>query len=138
MSVELDGHSVQIINTHFGLLHQERMMQARALCGDGWLEHPECRDNPRIVCGDFNATPWSRAYKMLETSLSDAVKLAGDPKVRTWPSMLPMVRYDHVFVGDGIRARQVQVPKTPRTRLASDHLPVLMDFEVRPRAEKSS
>jgi len=138
MSVELDGHSVQIINTHFGLLHQERMMQARALCGDGWLDHPECRDNPRIVCGDFNATPWSRAYKMLETTLSDAMKLAGDPKVRTWPSMLPVVRYDHVFVCDGIRARHVRVPKTLRTRLASDHLPILMDFEVRPRTAKSS
>ena len=137
MSVELDGHSVQIINTHFGLLHQERMMQARALCGDGWLDHPECRENPRIVCGDFNATPTSRVYEMLDTTLSDAMKLAGDPRVRTWPSMLPMVRYDHVFVCDGIRARRVEVPRTLRTRLASDHLPVLMDFEVRPRRAES-
>jgi endonuclease/exonuclease/phosphatase family metal-dependent hydrolase len=138
MSVELDGHSVQIINTHFGLLHQERMMQARALCGDGWLDHPECRENPRIVCGDFNATPKSRVYEMLDTTLSDAMKLAGDPGVRTWPSMLPMVRYDHVFVCDGIRARRVEVPRTLRTRLASDHLPVMMDFEVRPRPSKST
>jgi endonuclease/exonuclease/phosphatase family metal-dependent hydrolase len=138
MSVELDGHSVQIINTHFGLLRRERMMQARALCGDGWLDHPECRDNPRIVCGDFNATPRSRVYQMLDTHLSDAMKLAGDPRVRTWPSVLPLVRYDHVFVCDGIQASRVQVPRTFRTRLASDHLPVLMDFEVRPRPKKSS
>jgi endonuclease/exonuclease/phosphatase family metal-dependent hydrolase len=138
MSVELDGHSVQIINTHFGLLRRERMMQARALCGDGWLDHPECRDNPRIVCGDFNATPRSRVYKMLDTHLSDAMKLAGDSRVRTWPSVLPLVRYDHVFVCDGIQAGQVQVPRTFRTRLASDHLPVLMDFHVRPRPKKSS
>jgi endonuclease/exonuclease/phosphatase family metal-dependent hydrolase len=138
MSVNLDGHPVQIINTHFGLLRRERMMQARALCGDGWLDHPKCRDNPRIVCGDFNATPRSGVYKMLDTHLSDAMRLAGDPQVRTWPSMLPLVRYDHVFVCEGIRARSVQVPRTLRTRLASDHLPVLMDFEVRPRAKISS
>lgn len=138
MSVQLDGHSVQVINTHFGLLRQERMMQARALCGDGWLDHPECRDYPRIVCGDFNATPKSRVYELLDSTLSDAMKLAGDPGVRTWPSMLPVVRYDHVFVCDGIRARRVEVPRTLRTRLASDHLPVLMDFEVRPRHAKSS
>jgi endonuclease/exonuclease/phosphatase family metal-dependent hydrolase len=138
MSIKLDGHSVQIINTHFGLLRQERMMQARALCGDGWLDHPECRDNPRIVCGDFNATPKSRVYELLNTTLSDAMKLAGDPEVRTWPSVLPVVRYDHVFVCEGIRARRVEVPRTFRTRVASDHLPVLMDFEVRPRSLKSS
>lgn len=138
MSVDLDGRSVQIINTHFGLLHQERMLQARALCGDGWLDHPECRDNPKIVCGDFNATPWSRAYQMLDTTLSDAMRLAGNPKMRTWPSMLPVVRYDHVFVCDSIQAHRVDVPRTLRTRLASDHLPILMDFQVRPRSIKST
>ncbi|HZE96425.1 MAG TPA: endonuclease/exonuclease/phosphatase family protein [Planctomycetota bacterium] len=138
MSVELDGHSVQIINTHFGLMRLERLMQARALCGNDWLDHPECRENPRIVCGDFNATPMSRVYKLLDSTLKDAMKLAGDPRVRTWPSMLPIVRYDHVFVCDGIRARRAEVPKTPRTRIASDHLPVLVDFEVRSRAKKSS
>ncbi len=138
MSVELDGHSVQVINTHFGLMRSERNMQARALCGDGWLDHPECRENPKIVCGDFNATPMSRVYKMLDSTLSDAMKLAGDPKVRTWPSVLPLVRYDHVFVCEGIRAHRVEVPKTPQIRLASDHLPVVMDFEVRSRSKKSS
>jgi len=66
------------------------------------------------------------------------MRLAGDPEVRTWPSVLPVVRYDHVFVCEGIRARRVEVPRTFRTRVASDHLPVLMDFEVRPRSLKSS
>jgi endonuclease/exonuclease/phosphatase family metal-dependent hydrolase len=132
MSVEIDGREVQIINTHFGLMGPERVLQARALCGDEWLDHQDCRRSPRIVCGDFNATPRSRAYRMLAGTLRDAQRLAGNPRVRTWPSVLPFVRYDHVFVGHGIRVRNVEVPRTLRTTVASDHLPVLMDFEVHP------
>lgn len=131
-SLDMGGHSVQLINTHLGLLGHERLLQARALCGDTWLDHPDCRRGPRIVCGDFNATPRSRVYRMLDGALRDAMRLAGDPRVRTWPTMLPMVRYDHVFVGDGILATRVEVPKTRLTLVASDHLPVLMEFEVHP------
>jgi len=130
MSVNIDGHAVQLINTHFGLMGRERLLQARALCGDGWLDHPECRRQPRIVCGDFNATPRSRVYRMLDGTLRDAMRLAGNPKNRTWPSVLPMLRYDHVFVGHGIDARKVEVPRTRQTQMASDHLPVLMEFGV--------
>jgi endonuclease/exonuclease/phosphatase family metal-dependent hydrolase len=132
MSVEIDGQEVQIINTHFGLVGSERVLQARALCGAEWLDHQDCRRRPRIVCGDFNATPRSPAYRMLAGTLRDAQKLAGDPKVRTWPSVLPFVRYDHVFVGHGVQARRVEVPRTRRTTVASDHLPVLMEFQIHP------
>jgi endonuclease/exonuclease/phosphatase family metal-dependent hydrolase len=69
---------------------------------------------------------------MLAGALQDAQKVAGDPKVRTWPSVLPFVRYDHVFVGHGIKARRVEVPRTRQTTVASDHLPVLMEFQVHP------
>ena len=134
MSIDVGGHPVQIINTHFGLMGPERLLQARALCGSEWLDHPECRRRPSIVCGDFNATPRSRAYRLLAGTLRDAQRIAGDPKVRTWPSVLPMVRYDHVFVSHGIRARRLEVPRTRRTLVASDHLPVLMEFEVHPYA----
>ncbi|MBI3858458.1 MAG: endonuclease/exonuclease/phosphatase family protein [Planctomycetes bacterium] len=132
MSVEIDGQEVQIINTHLGLMGRERLLQARALCGADWLDHQDCRRLPRIVCGDFNATPRSPAYRLLAGTLRDAQKLAGDPKVRTWPSVLPFVRYDHMFVGHGIHARKVEVPRTRLTTVASDHLPVLMEFELHP------
>lgn len=138
MSVEIGGEQVQLINTHFGLMEPERILQARALCGDQWLDHQECRHRPRIVCGDFNATPRSRAYRMLDGTLRDAQRIAGDPKVRTWPSVLPMVRYDHIFVGQGIKARRVEVPRTRRTTIASDHLPVVMEFEIHPPARSDT
>jgi endonuclease/exonuclease/phosphatase family metal-dependent hydrolase len=129
-SVEIEGRQIQVVNTHFGLLGPERLAQARQLCGVEWLDHPDCRSQPRILCGDFNTIPGSNTYRILEGTLHDAQVLAGNPKVRTWPSYLPVVRYDHVFVGAGIQARKLDVPKTARTRVSSDHLPVVMDFSL--------
>ena len=121
---------LQIINTHLGLLHHERFLQAGALCSEEWLAHPGCRSQPRILCGDFNATTASRVYRLFMESLHDARSLSPTPSGRTWPSFLPMFRYDHVFVCPKIRVRNLIVPKTPLTVLASDHLPVVLDFQV--------
>jgi endonuclease/exonuclease/phosphatase family metal-dependent hydrolase len=126
--VEAEGRRIQVINTHFGLLGRERLLQARALCSPSWIEHPECRHDPRILCGDFNATPRSRPYRLLAGALRDALRLAGDPKARTWPSVLPVVRYDHVFVGHGLDVARVSVIRGGIAAKASDHLPVVMEF----------
>lgn len=130
VAVRIGPAEVQIINTHLGLLHRERFLQAGALCSEEWLGHPECRSAPRILCGDFNATTASRVYRLFMESLHDAGSLGPVPSGRTWPSFLPLFRYDHVFVCPRILVRGLIVPKTPLTVLASDHLPVVVDFDV--------
>ena len=50
------GQTVQIINTHLGLVPPEQRAQAQHLLGSEWLGHPQCAD-PTILLGDFNATP---------------------------------------------------------------------------------
>jgi endonuclease/exonuclease/phosphatase family metal-dependent hydrolase len=131
-SVTLGGLSIQIINTHLGLLHPERVRQARALCGEEWLGHPACSPHPRIICGDFNLTPLSRAYRLFQSGLRDAQRLGPDRVRRTWPSFLPIVRYDHIFVCPRIDVHRTHVPSSKLTVLASDHLPVVMDFQALP------
>lgn len=128
--VEVGGRRLQIINTHLGLLGRERLLQARELCGPRWLEHPDCRLEPSIICGDFNATTRSKAYRILAGTLRDAQKLVTSRAARTWPSMLPVLRYDHVFVGHDILVRKLEVLSSQETRRASDHLPILMEFEI--------
>ena len=64
-------------------------------------------------------------------ALRDAQSLAGPRPRRTWPSFLPVIRYDPVFVCPRISVRQVLVPKTKLTAIASDHLPGIVDFDVR-------
>jgi endonuclease/exonuclease/phosphatase family metal-dependent hydrolase len=130
VGIQVGGVEVQIINTHLGLLHHERFLQAGALCSEDWLAHPTYRLQPRILCGDFNATRASRVYRLFMQSLKDSASLSPSPSGRTWPSILPMFRYDHVFVGPQIQVHRVTVPRTPLTTMASDHLPVVMDFGI--------
>lgn len=125
------GRVVQVINTHLGLVPREQQIQARALTGPSWLAAPE-RQDPLILVGDFNATPRTLAHRILAQSLINAHRLrpVGEPRAATFPAALPMLRIDHVFVSRGVRVRSVRVGVSPMARIASDHLPLVMDFEV--------
>jgi endonuclease/exonuclease/phosphatase family metal-dependent hydrolase len=41
-----------------------------------------------------------------------------------------VLRIDHLFVSPEVQVLDVQAPFSPLTRAASDHLPLLMDFEL--------
>ena len=132
VEVEVDGRPVQIINTHLGLVPAEQRAQVEALLGPDWLGHPCCVD-PVILLGDFNATPRYQAYQRLGRRLRDGRRAAG---VRggalTFPSRLPMLRIDHIFVSDGIAISDVHAPDGEVVRKASDHLPLVGDFALEP------
>ncbi|WP_183353094.1 endonuclease/exonuclease/phosphatase family protein [Geomonas silvestris] len=130
VEVEQGGRGLQIIATHFGLNRRERICQAEALLGPEWLEHPECR-GPVVVCGDFNALPRSAAYRCLTRRLRDAqCALKGSRPQGTFPVRLPLMRIDHLFISPGVQVSKVAVPRTPLTRLASDHLPLVVTLEL--------
>ncbi|GFO65986.1 endonuclease/exonuclease/phosphatase family protein [Geomonas paludis] len=128
--VTLRGHVIQMLATHFGLNRGERMQQARAITGHEWLEHPEC-SHPVVLCGDFNAMAGSPVYRLLTRQLHDVQRgLKGRLPRGTWPSQLPFMRIDHMFVSRELKVRQVWVPRTPLTRVASDHLPLVVTLEL--------
>jgi endonuclease/exonuclease/phosphatase (EEP) superfamily protein YafD len=86
---------------------------------------------PRIVAGDYNATPTNRWYQeLLDLGLHEVHEAVGDPFATTWPNgvrHLPPIRLDHVFVDDPpvvpLRVRQ-------GTGTGSDHRPVIVDLAV--------
>jgi endonuclease/exonuclease/phosphatase family metal-dependent hydrolase len=130
VEVDVDGAPVQIINTHLGLVPKEQQLQAAYLAGSGWLQHPKCQ-GPKILLGDFNATATSVVYRTFLEGLSPARGLAPTKTpTATFPSPLPVLRIDHLFVSPEIRVTDVFAPFSPKTRVASDHLPLVMDFEV--------
>ncbi|WP_201830154.1 endonuclease/exonuclease/phosphatase family protein [Microvirga zambiensis] len=129
-SVQLGGAEVQVINTHLGLRRHERLAQIETLLGPHWLGHHSCRE-PVILLGDFNATPRGRVYRRLAAQLCDAQAEARLPKPKaTFPSRLPMLRIDHVFVSRSIRVQRIETVRTPLARIASDHLPLLVEFQI--------
>lgn len=132
VQVEVGGAQVQIINTHLGLVPREQQIQAAFLAGPAWLRHPNCT-GPRILLGDFNATATSVVYRTLNAQLAPARRLAPvKTPTATFPSPLPVLRIDHVFVSPEIKVQAVFAPFDALTRMASDHLPLVMDFEVEP------
>jgi endonuclease/exonuclease/phosphatase family metal-dependent hydrolase len=129
-AVDLPGGTVNVINTHLGLIPREQRLQAAALTGRDWLGHPDCIGHT-ILTGDFNATSITRPYQTLIRRLDDAQgRLGLRPTVKTFPSAFPAIRIDHCFVSPGIRITGVSAPFSPLARMASDHLPLIVDFEL--------
>lgn len=130
VEITVNGTPIQIMNTHLGLSAPEKLAQVEELLGSRWLGHPDCR-GPVILCGDMNAGPISKSYRRIARKLKDAQReLTGHRVVATWPSNAPFNRIDHVFVSPEIQVRQVDVPRTILTRMASDHLPVLVTVAI--------
>jgi len=50
----------------------------------------------------------------------------------TWPSALPLLRLDRAYVDDGVEVLASGVINDPRTRAASDHLPLWVELLPRP------
>lgn len=130
VEIDIEGTSLQVINTHLGLSPGERMRQVEELLGAEWLSHPDCT-SPVILCGDFNAGPRSRMYDEITRKLYD-VQLAveGHKPQRTWFSRAPIRRIDHVFADRSLHVSQVSVPRTRLAKTASDHSPLIVDFEL--------
>ncbi|MBT8115273.1 MAG: endonuclease/exonuclease/phosphatase family protein, partial [Arenicella sp.] len=128
--LEVDGLTVNIITTHLGLTAKERRAQADILLSDEWLTGPECRE-PVIVCGDFNAVATQPVYKRMTEVLNDVqTQLQGHVPMRTFAGRYPTVRIDHVFVDSQTAVIKVDVPRTSLTKVASDHLPLIVDLDL--------
>jgi endonuclease/exonuclease/phosphatase family metal-dependent hydrolase len=131
VSVEVGGVALQVLNTHLGLVPREQRDQAAELVGPRWLAGPLRRD-PLILVGDLNAGPTARAYLTLAAHLRNAhdALRPGLRRVATFPSLAPVLRIDHVFAGPGVRITGLRTSASPLARAASDHLPLVVDFDL--------
>ncbi len=123
--VDCGGSEVQVINTHLGLGRRERLAQVKALLGPEWLGNAACK-GPRVLCGDFNTWPGTDAYRRLRGALGGQRAPNGEAGA-TFPSRWPLVRLDHVFLSDEWVVRAVKVPRDRLARVASDHLPLVVE-----------
>lgn len=105
--------------THWGLDAGERSEQALALA-----ECVRAAGGPVIVCGDFNENIEAEGMRSLLdlTGLQDADAALNRP---TFLSDNPTIRIDFVLYSTDLIARNVEVVPS----LASDHMPILVDFE---------
>lgn len=131
VEIMIEGRKLNVFNTHLGLVPREQRLQAQALVGKEWIGHPDCA-GPVILTGDFNATSITRPYQVIVACLDDAQRrLNLKPSLKTFPSSFAAIRIDHVFVSSHIEVRGALVPSSPLARTASDHLPLIVDFDIR-------
>jgi len=130
VSVKIGDIHLQIINAHLSFYGPECRHQAKALIGPEWLAHPRCTE-PVILCGDFNSLPNTNPWRTINGKLRDVQRSLDEHRpLATWFGRYPIGRIDHVFVSPGIKVLVIDVPKTQLNKLASDHLPLIVDLEV--------
>jgi endonuclease/exonuclease/phosphatase family metal-dependent hydrolase len=128
LELEIEGRRLQVLNTHLGLVPHEQRAQAQALVGPDWAGGRTAKDPPLVVVGDFNATPHARAYRTFAARFTDARRQAPGPGLTpTFPSRLPMLAIDHVFLDGPLCAVHAETVSGPLARVASDHLPLVVD-----------
>jgi endonuclease/exonuclease/phosphatase family metal-dependent hydrolase len=110
----IKGETVRVIVAHLGLGPRERRKQIRRLLDIFCSE----RDKMEIMLGDFNE--W-----VPRNSLGRVHNFFGkSPALRTFPSFMPVLPLDRIWVRPMESLVSMSTHKTPLSRKASDHLPV--------------
>lgn len=126
--METPGGPVHLANVHMGTSFFERRKQVHKMLADHVLDTGELRGR-RIVAGDFNEWVSGLATKLLRSNFQSI-----DPKLylgrsRTFPGVLPLVHLDHVYYDDHFRLRDAFLHRSRTALVASDHLPIVAEFE---------
>lgn len=137
--LELDGaglgpRRLNVFNLHLGLSARERRQQIGLL-----VSSPEflaiSDEQPCVLAGDFN--DWrSRLYQPLVRVLRFSCATGsngadGTPSaLKTYPAFSPQGPLDQVYYRGGLELVNAYSCRHQLSKLASDHLPVIADFEL--------
>jgi len=114
-----------ICTLHLGLAAFERTVQLRRLLRSGVLVYTH-RHTPVIVAGDFNDVYGTLGKRMLRRAgFEPAVR-----RVKTFPAALPLRPLDRVYFRGDLTLVRSFASRTVVARQASDHLPIIAEFEV--------
>lgn len=120
--------TIQLFATHLGLRAGDRQKQISALLGQEWMGGPLERGESVVLAGDLNAFGRSRVIKKMSARLRDATIAQGAKP--TFPSRLPILRLDYIFISPDIDCVEACVHNTTLSRVASDHLPVVVSLNL--------
>lgn len=118
---------LHLFSVHLGLSGAERRAQQALLLSADILRET-ARAHPAIVCGDFNHWRKGPIEALVRSSMRDVHQIL--PAGATFPSRWPVLRLDRVYVDAGVRPLALRVGKSALARRASDHLPVILDFDA--------
>lgn len=117
-------HMIRLVATHFGLRIRERRRQA-TLLADHLSRSETPPDEITLLLGDFN--DWSRSGRQIAPLRPLLNTLT---RVATFPSRRPWLPLDRIGVGPPATLENAAAHVTPRSRMASDHLPLTAELSV--------
>jgi endonuclease/exonuclease/phosphatase family metal-dependent hydrolase len=121
------GRSLHVYNVHLGTAVLERRYQAPRLAS---FVHDRRIEGPKIILGDFNEWMRGLATKTL-SALFESVDIHGHlQRRRTYPGIFPVLHLDHIYYEGAIEVRRVELPRTRKALMASDHLPLVANLRL--------
>jgi endonuclease/exonuclease/phosphatase family metal-dependent hydrolase len=125
--LEIDGELLHIYNVHLGTAVLERRYQAKRLAS---FVHDRRVAGPKVILGDFNEWMRGLATKTL-TALFESVDISKHLKRRrTYPGLFPVVHLDHIYYDGPVKVLRVEMPRTRKSLMASDHLPLVAHLRI--------
>jgi len=128
IQVETPEGALHLVNTHLGLDERERHWQI-----DFLLDHELFQSSsvmPTFIAGDFN--DWRNTLAEQSLAKHGFQQVTSPPsEYRSFPSWLPVGGLDKVFVRGEVTTERVKVVRTSLARVASDHLPIVVDFSLK-------
>lgn len=123
------AHGWLIANLHLGLMHLERRVQVKRLLAH--LFEGAQPDQPLVIAGDWNEWTSRVARWVIREHGFHMARTDMRPRgERTWPSRRPLVALDKILYRDPVRCHHVVCVLDEVTRVASDHLPLMVELEA--------
>ena len=134
--VSSHGHKYQLntFNLHLGLSPQERAEQIGMLAQSRPFKERD-RSLPCMVAGDFN--DWRNLLSPVFTGVMDFQcatnhKQGNQYPFMTFPSLSPAGGLDKIFFDGSLKLIHAFTCRLSVSKVASDHLPIIADFELIP------
>ena len=125
--LDVGGQLLHVYNVHLGTAVLERRYQAGRLAS---FVHDRRVTGPKIILGDFNEWMRGLATRTL-SSLFESVDIAAHLKRRrTYPGLFPVVHLDHIYYEGRVEIVNVEMPRTRKALMASDHLPLVANLRI--------
>ena len=122
-----DGATLHIYNVHLGTAVLERRYQAGRLAA---FVHDHRIVGPKVILGDFNEWMKGLATKTL-SALFNSIDISEHLKRRrTYPGIFPVLHLDHIYYEGDVTVRGMELVRTRKALMASDHLPLVADFRI--------
>lgn len=126
-----DERMLHLFNVHLGTDYRERQEQARSLVSR-WILGDDELSGACVMLGDFNE--WVPGSPLLPLAAHFGVRNGSGHSMRrrTYPCILPLFRLDHIYFSDGLKLHSMKTYRSRRALVASDHLPVVAEFDLQP------